>query len=68
VRDLIFGGRSFDRKKFCVPRNLKIGEQPEAHLSSSHGDLDLAMWSWSLGSADLAIWTLQFDSMDFTNL
>jgi hypothetical protein len=64
VRDLIFGGRSFDRKKFCVPRN----EQPEAHLSSSHGDLDLAMWSWSLGSADLAIWTLQFDNVDFTNL
>jgi len=49
VRDLIFGGRSFDRKKFCVPGNLKIGEQPEAHLSSSHGDLDLAMRSWSLG-------------------
>jgi len=46
----------------------KFGEQPEAHLSSSHGDLDLAMWSWSLGSADLAIWTLEFDSVDFTNL
>ncbi len=60
MRDLIFGGRSLDRKK--------IGEQSEAHLSSSHGDLDLAMWRWSPGSADLAIWTLQFDSVDFTNL
>ncbi len=65
MRDLIFGGRNFDRKKICVPGNLKIGEQPEAHLSSSHGDLDLAMRSWSLGSADLAMWILQFDSLDF---